>query len=275
MSEAGSIYAMGRTADERGRLSRQERVFAPHSENLFRQAGIGEGARVIDVGCGVGETTRLLARIVGPAGSVIGVDHDAASLEEAERAAADAGLSNVSFQQRELPDIELDTPVDALAGRLILIHLDDPASMLAQLIRYVRPGGIVAFQEITVSRARSVPEVPLMTECIEWLTAGLAQAARNADIGDQLPAVFRRAGLSRPQIAAVSITGDADSEIPAYVAQTLASLAPLIVARGAATEEEVTQSLFLDALVRQMRERDALIYLWELVTVWARVPLAN
>src|ERR1700735_591174 len=95
MSEAGSIYAMGRTADERGRLSRQERAFAPHSENLFRQAGIGEGARGIDVGCGVGETTRLLARIVGPAGSVIGVDHDAASLEEAERAAADAGLSNV------------------------------------------------------------------------------------------------------------------------------------------------------------------------------------
>jgi ubiquinone/menaquinone biosynthesis C-methylase UbiE len=80
---------MGRTAGERGQLSRQERVFAPRSENLFRQAGMGEGARVIDVGCGVGETTRLPPRIVGPAGSVIGVDHDAASLEDARRAAAD------------------------------------------------------------------------------------------------------------------------------------------------------------------------------------------
>jgi ubiquinone/menaquinone biosynthesis C-methylase UbiE len=88
---------MGRTEAERARLSQQDRIFAPHSENLFRQAGIAEGMRVVDVGCGVGDTTALLARIVGPAGSVIGVDQDAASLEAAERTVAGAGLSNVTF----------------------------------------------------------------------------------------------------------------------------------------------------------------------------------
>jgi hypothetical protein len=50
----------------------------------------------------------------------------------------------------------MDAPVDALAGRLILIHLDDPASVLTKLARYVRPGGIVTFQDIT-DRADTSP----------------------------------------------------------------------------------------------------------------------
>jgi protein-L-isoaspartate O-methyltransferase len=94
VTEVDDGYVMGRTEAERARLSQQDRIFAPHSENLFRQAGIAEGMRVVDVGCGVGDTTALLARIVGPAGSVIGVDQDAASLEAAERMVAGAGLSN-------------------------------------------------------------------------------------------------------------------------------------------------------------------------------------
>lgn len=193
---------MGRTEAERARLSQQDRILAPHSENLFRQAGIAEGMRVIDVGCGVGDTTTLLARIVGPAGSVIGVDQDAASLEAAERTVAGAGLSNVTFQQRTLPDIDLDAPVDALAGRLILIHLDDPAPVLTELTRYVRPGDIVTFQDITVSRARSVPEVPLWTRLTEWISACATLAGVGPDFGDRLPAVFRRAGLPHPSRSA-------------------------------------------------------------------------
>jgi ubiquinone/menaquinone biosynthesis C-methylase UbiE len=200
MTDGDGIYAMGRTEAERARLSQQDRIFAPHSENLFRQAGIREGMRVVDIGCGVGDTTTLLARIVGPAGSVIGVDQDASSLEVAEGTVAEAGLSNVDFQHWTLPDIDLDAPVDALAGRLTLIHLDDPVSMLTELTRYVRPGGVVTFQDITISRARSVPEVPLMTRWIDWSSAGMAQSGADPDFGDQLPAVFRRAGLPNPRL---------------------------------------------------------------------------
>ena len=201
MTEVDDGYVMGRTEAERARLSQQDRIFAPHSENLFRQAGIAEGMRVVDVGCGVGDTTALLARIVGPAGSVIGVDQDAASLEAAERMVAGAGLSNVTFQQRTLPDIDLDAPTDALAGRLILLHFDDPASVLAELTRYVRPGGVVTFQDITISRARSVPEVPLWTRLIEWISAGTTLAGAGPDFGDRLPAysAARACRTRRPQ----------------------------------------------------------------------------
>jgi SAM-dependent methyltransferase len=272
VTEVDDGYVMGRTEAERARLSQQDRIFAPHSENLFRQAGIAEGMRVVDVGCGVGDATALLARIVGPAGSVIGVDQDAASLEAAERMVAGAGLSNVTFQQRTLPDIDLDAPTDALAGRLILLHFDDPASVLAELTRYVRPGGVVTFQDITISRARSVPEVPLWTRLIEWISAGATLAGAGPDFGDRLPAVFRRAGLSHPQAAAVSITGDADSPVPAYWVQTVRSLAPLLVARGTATAEELARDGYLEELTGQARRLGAMLYIQELAAAWAHVP---
>jgi 2-polyprenyl-3-methyl-5-hydroxy-6-metoxy-1,4-benzoquinol methylase len=275
MTQGHGVYAMGRTEAERARLSQQDRVFAPHSENLFRQAGIREGMRVADIGCGVGDSTTLLARIVGPVGSVIGVDQDASSLEAAGRTVAEAGLSNVSFQQRTLPGIDLDAEVDALAGRLVLIHLDDPASILAELTRYVRPGGIVTFQDITISRARSVPEVPLMTRLIECCSAGMAQSGADPDFGDRLPAVFRRAGLPHPQAVAISIAGNAHSPIPSYLVQTLRSLAPLIVARGTATAEEVTRDGYLEELIEQARRLEAMLYIQELAAAWARVPSAR
>ena len=107
MTVRDRVYPLGRTETERARLSQQDRILAPHSENLFRQSGIRDGMRVVDVGCGAGDTTTLLARIVGPTGSVIGVDQDASSLEAAERTVAEAGLSNVDFQQRTLPDVDL------------------------------------------------------------------------------------------------------------------------------------------------------------------------
>jgi hypothetical protein len=171
-----------------------------------------------------------------------------------------------------LPDIDLDAPADALAGRLILLHFDDPASMLTELIRYVRPGGVVTFQDITVSRARSVPEVPLWTRWIEWISAGATLAGAGPDIGDRLPVIFRRAGLPHPQAVAVSIAGDADSPVPAYWVQTVRSLAPLLVARGTATAEEVARDGYLEELTAQARRLGAMLYIQELAAAWAHVP---
>jgi SAM-dependent methyltransferase len=272
--KATDLYAMGTTAGELQRLSLQDRVFAPHSENLFRQAGITDGLRVLDAGCGTGDTTRLLARIVGPAGLVVGVDRDSRALETARHALRAEGVTNVRFVQDDLHALALDEEFDALAGRLILMHLDDPVPTLSHLVRWVRPGGVVTFQEATMGRAGAIPEVPLISRNVEWGRAALRQAGVDPEFGDSLPAVFQRAGLPHPGFAAIRIAGDADSLLPEYVVQTIKSLGPMAIAAGATTADEIARYT-TEVLAAQTRERQAMIHLQELACAWARRPVVG
>ena len=66
-------YSLGNTDAEHERLIRQAARLAPLTERLFREAGIGAGQRVLDVGSGVGDVAMLAGRLVGPSGEVVGV----------------------------------------------------------------------------------------------------------------------------------------------------------------------------------------------------------
>jgi protein-L-isoaspartate O-methyltransferase len=70
-SSATSHYALGHTDAEHGRLIRQAKILAPLTERFFRQAGIGPGQHVLDLGSGVGDVAMLAAGLVGPSGKVL------------------------------------------------------------------------------------------------------------------------------------------------------------------------------------------------------------
>jgi ubiquinone/menaquinone biosynthesis C-methylase UbiE len=104
--------------------------------------------RVLDVGCGVGDVTLLAADVVGNEGYVVGVDAEPRSLAFASDRAASAGVRHVEFVQSDLRNFAADEPFNAVVGRFVLMHLADPAGVLRHLIAMLRPGGIVAFQEM-------------------------------------------------------------------------------------------------------------------------------
>jgi predicted methyltransferase len=68
-------YLLGSSDAEHERLIRQARRLAPVTERFFREAGIGPGQRVLDLGAGVGDVAMLLSRLVGPAGEIREVFH--------------------------------------------------------------------------------------------------------------------------------------------------------------------------------------------------------
>ena len=77
---ARNVYALGYSEDEQERLIRQARRLAPWTRRLFRKAGIGAGQRVLDLGSGIGDVSMILSEIVGPEGSVLGLERDAGSI---------------------------------------------------------------------------------------------------------------------------------------------------------------------------------------------------
>src|SRR5690242_2433541 len=99
MSIRPSEYALGSTDAEHSRLIRQALRLAPVTERLLREAGIGPGQRVLDLGSGVGDVAMLAARLVGPSGEVVGIERDSRSIARARTRIADAKLLNVSFME--------------------------------------------------------------------------------------------------------------------------------------------------------------------------------
>src|ERR1700680_451865 len=124
--------------------------------------------RVLELGCGAGDVSFLIASLIGPTGSVTGIDRSAAAVRLAQERMAGAQLA-VTFREGDLTEVTCDAPVDAIVGRFVLLYLADPASVLQRLCHFVRPGGLVVFQEMDMTAARCVPPVPLFDRVMHWL----------------------------------------------------------------------------------------------------------
>jgi ubiquinone/menaquinone biosynthesis C-methylase UbiE len=74
-SDAGYRFGTGFGDDEIARLEAQGRVNVPGTRMAWAEAGIRPGMRVLDLGCGAGDSTFVAADLVGPGGSVVGLDH--------------------------------------------------------------------------------------------------------------------------------------------------------------------------------------------------------
>ena len=89
---ADAQYLFGHSEEETRRLLLQGRLFNPYTRRLLEDAGITRGMKVLDVGSGAGDVTLLAAELVGPDGTVVGVDSNPLLLETARQRVQEAGL---------------------------------------------------------------------------------------------------------------------------------------------------------------------------------------
>jgi ubiquinone/menaquinone biosynthesis C-methylase UbiE len=143
-------YVWASSDQERQRLASQGDGLRPATERLFRAAGIGAGARVLDCGSGGGDVSVIVAELVTPSGQVLGIDRDAAQVEAATRRIDNLGLSNVRFETGDLSSPP-DGPFDAIVGRLVLMYQPDPEAVLRVLADRLAPGGVMAFLEMNMN----------------------------------------------------------------------------------------------------------------------------
>ncbi len=112
------------------------------TEGMLGMASIGPGSRVLDVAAGAGEQTLLIARRVGPSGSVLATDLSPAILALAKGNAQSAGVSNVLFQVADGEDLQVAPgSFDAVVCRLGLMLFGDPLRGLSEMYLALKPGG--------------------------------------------------------------------------------------------------------------------------------------
>lgn len=115
-----------------------------HSEAVFPKLPVGVGDRVLDVGCGWGDTAIKLARVVGPEGEVVGIDCCDAFLADAKADLAETDLTNVTFLRG---DAEVTLPegnFDFVFARFGTMFFANPVAGLRNMRRALRPGGRMA-----------------------------------------------------------------------------------------------------------------------------------
>jgi hypothetical protein len=137
----------------------------------------------------------------------------------------------------------------------------------------VRPGGIVAFQEMAMPLARSVPEGELFRRCTEWIMDVFARAGFEADMGGKLFATFAACGLPLPQMITSSrMEGGPDSPVYAYLASTLRSLLPMMERYGVAHAADVDIETLAARLRLEAVGHNASVMPPPLVGAWTRIP---
>jgi ubiquinone/menaquinone biosynthesis C-methylase UbiE len=153
------VLATGNAAANRLRILHN--IYGPGARQLLLRAGIQRGMSVVDLGCGVGMTTQLLAELVGPTGEVVGVDYSEAQIEQA-RALLPAELTNVRFVEASALDTGLRREAfDLVYCRFLLIHLQDPDSALREMHGLLKPEGIIAIEDGDLTSASSEPRSKL------------------------------------------------------------------------------------------------------------------
>jgi SAM-dependent methyltransferase len=267
MKQNSTIYVLATGERDVERLRILNAVYGPASQAALRQAGLREGARVVEVGCGVGNMTCWIAGQVGPGGSVVGIDKNPAQLNQARKQAAQLQLSNVTFQEGDAysPGLPAES-FDLAYCRLMLIHLRRPVEAVRAMRQLVRPGGQVLCEELDLGHWLCEPPARGIARFFEMNLKLGERRSEDFRLGGRLSQLFREAGFSTPQ---------ATGEVPLVLRgenkrllwMTYEQIAPALVQEGLATQDEVNQDSM--DMLRVAEDDTTLLGMPLMVQVWA------
>lgn len=239
---------------------------------LFLDAGIAPGMRVLDIGCGRGDVTRLLGELVGPSGEAVGLDRDARALELARAQIPTAESAPLRYVEAELDDCAFEAEAfDAITCRRVLMYLPRPVEVLRHVCVCLREGGLFVVQEQdTTMVPASLAALPLHRKVHGWMWETVEREGADVHIGFHLAQRLEDAGLIVEELR-----GEAVIQTPQRfhdVVRIIEAMLPRIEARGVATREEIAIETLAQRLAEE-REQAQAIYIGDMVFgAWARKP---
>jgi SAM-dependent methyltransferase len=265
-------YPFSDRAAEDERLVAQGLVFDPLTRRLFESAGIGPGMRVLDLGSGAGNLSRIAAELVGPEGAVVGIERDPAAVELAQRR---TNATNVEYRVGDVQTLDgVEDGFDAVVGRLILMYLSDPVAALRQAARRLRPGGVVCMHEADLRYVPASPATPLWIQMHGYFVQALEKADIEPQMGLSLFTTFRAVGLPAPNLL-VELFAAGGPEAPAWAwANVISAAVPLMERLGVATKADVDPPTLADRLLAETLASDGYVMGPPMTGAWVTVPAA-
>lgn len=259
------VLATGAAAVHRLRVLHD--LYSPVGRRVLVEAGLREGMRVADFGCGVGAVTRMLAEMLGPSGTVTGVDVNSQQLVEAQAWCRSAGLGNVSFVHADACDTGLPRGFyDLVYCRFLLMHLPDPMQCLREMHDALRPGGIIVVEDGDIGSAGSCP--PTAMDAFAELACKLGPT-RGVDysVGRTLYHKVIRTGFSDVNVV-IHQPAIVRGENRSFLKWSLEEAGPAMVGAGLITSEQLQRTL--DDMQAAIADPGVLVLAPQMFAVWGR-----
>ncbi len=194
----GDAYIHGTDPAEQERLSRLNELLNTQSMARLR---IEPGARVLDVGCGMGQLSRAIARTAGRNGRVVGIERSRSQIDEGKRQARAAGeAETVDVREGDAGDPPLGDDewgtFDVAHARFILEHVADPARVVRAMVEAVRPGGRIVLEDDDHELLRFHPAIPAFETAWRAYMRAYEAVGNDPLIGRKLPALLVEAGAT-------------------------------------------------------------------------------
>lgn len=226
------------------------------TRRFLADAGITSGMYALEIGCGNGEVTQLLAELTGPSGRVVAIDHNEDALKAAKDHIHQSGIEHVQFVHADITgDLSAleqfpKASFDVLAGRRVLMYLQQPADVIRRLAEWLRKEGIAVFEEAdsTMIPGRVSP-LAAHDQATDWLKKMLIAEGANPSMGFGLPATLVQAGFRFGKVRAEAVIQGQGTQYP--LSALLLLIKPRVIAAGIASETEI------DCLVSRLEEESA------------------
>ncbi len=262
---AAYVLATGERAVRR--LLMLHDIYSPAGRRVLLQAGLKSGMQVADFGCGIGATTRTLAEMVGPTGSVTGIDASEAQLVQAGNFCCNQGLTNVSLWKADACDTGLtDGMFDIVYCRFLLIHLPDPAACLREMRRVLKPGGTIVVEDGDLSSAGSAPATAL-NEFGDLFTRLGPKKGVDYLLGRHLFHLVKRAGFFDVEIE-IHQPASARGENRAFLKWSIEEAGQGCIDAGLLSREHLDRTL--KEMQAAINDPNVLVLMPRMSLVWAR-----
>jgi len=214
----------------------------PDTASLLSRAGLRPGMHCIDLGCGGGEVTLEIAKLVAPDGVVTGIDMDDVKIDLARAAAVERGVHNVEFLADNVDNWDEPGSYDVVYSRFLLQHLAEPEGLLRRMWAAVRTSGALIVEDADFDGWCCHPRNEGFEFFVRTYAEVIRQRGGDHTIGRKLFAYFLEAGIPSPHVALVqSVSIGGESKELAW--STLDATAEAIISEGVATSDEVAAAL--------------------------------
>ncbi|GLR90060.1 class I SAM-dependent methyltransferase [Bradyrhizobium iriomotense] len=232
-------YILRGGEEGRARLAVIARVLAEPTRLLLDRSEPLEGCTAIDAGCGGGDITFELAKRVGRAGQVFGLDLDEEKIVLARTEAKRLGIPNVEFCRADVTDHWPVRGVSVVSVRFVLTHLVDPGEALKQAYEALRPGGMIVVQDIDCDGEFCDPPSAAFRRKGELFIEAVRRRGGDPLIGRRLVALLEAAGFSDVHSSMVQPYGR-DGDVKQVPLLTFAAIRDALIQLGLTGIQEIS-----------------------------------